>query len=64
MSDLDLLSTKFALNKSEFDSEIRLLKHLSKEQPIQLQTTRCNKSIGCWYNWYSSMHTRKIYRGR
>lgn len=58
---LDILPTKFTLNKSELDSEIRLLKHLPKKQLIKLQTTNCNKSIRYWLSWFSSMQTRQMY---
>lgn len=45
MFDLDLLSTKFMLNKSKFYSKIRLLKNLLKPQLIKLQTGSFNESI-------------------
>lgn len=59
ISDLHLLSEKFMLNESELDAEIKLIKHLPKEQLVKLQTGSSNKSIRCWLDWLKQ--TKLIY---
>lgn len=59
ISDLHLLSEKCMLNESELDAEIKLIKHLPKEQLVKLQTGSSNKSIRCWLDWLKQ--TKLIY---